>query len=80
MKKYLILLILVLLVFNCSYSATKIMPENDWKKKGLKGKVSQMIATTYKYDRNGKLLKKKYIIAMILYLILYLKNMEKMVY
>ena len=58
MKKYLILLILVLLVFNCSYSATKIMPENDWKKKGLKGKVSQMIATTYKYDRNGKLDKK----------------------
>ena len=49
---------MVLLVFNCSYSATKIMPENDWKKKGLKGKVSQMIATTYKYDRNGKLDKK----------------------
>ena len=31
-------------------------------------------------ELNKVILKKKYIIAMILYLILYLKNMEKMVY
>lgn len=31
------------------------MPENDWKKKGLKGRISQMIAIIYEYDENGKL-------------------------
>lgn len=39
MKKYFILFTLMLLVFNYSYSVSKIMPENDWKVKNLKGKV-----------------------------------------
>lgn len=57
MKKYFKLFILMLLIFSYSYSG--VMPETDWKKKGLKGKVSQTIATIYKYDRDGKLEKKK---------------------
>ena len=60
MKKYFKLFILMLLIFSCSYSG--VMPETDWKKKGLKGKVSQMIATIYKYDRDGKLEKKEKIV------------------
>ncbi|CAM1379554.1 hypothetical protein [Fusobacterium nucleatum] len=40
----------MLLVFSYSYSA--IMPETDWKKKDLKGKVKTMPETTYKYEDN----------------------------
>ena len=60
MKKYFKLFILMLLIFSYSYSG--VMPETDWKKKGLKGKVSQTIATIYKYDRDGKLEKKEKIV------------------
>jgi len=45
----------MLLVFNYSYSVSKIMPENDWKVKNLKGKVKTMIKTEYEYDSSGKL-------------------------
>ena len=55
MKKYFILFTLMLLVFNYSYSVSKIMPENDWKVKNLKGKVKTMIKTEYEYDSSGKL-------------------------
>ena len=55
MKKYFILFTLMLLVFNYSYSFSKIMPENDWKVKNLKGKVKTMIKTEYEYDSSGKL-------------------------
>ena len=44
MKKYFILFTLMLLVFNYSYSVSKIMPENDWKVKKLKGKVISSIS------------------------------------
>ena len=60
MKKYFKFFILMLLIFSYSYSG--VMPETDWKKKGLKGKVSQTIATIYKYDRDGKLEKKEKIV------------------
>lgn len=40
----------MLLVFSYSFSA--IMPETDWKKKDLKGKVKTMTETTYKYEDN----------------------------
>ena len=50
MKKYSILFTLMLLVFNYSYSVSKIMPENDWKVKNLKGKVKTMVKTEYEYD------------------------------
>ena len=55
MKKFLLLFTLMLLVFNYSYSVSKIMPENDWKVKNLKGKVKTMIKTEYEYDSSGKL-------------------------
>ena len=55
MKKYLKFFILMLLVFNYSYSVSKIMPENDWKVKKLKGKVKTMVKTEYEYDSSGKL-------------------------
>ena len=55
MKKYLLLFTLMLLVFNFSYSVSKIMPENDWKIKNLKGKVKSMVKTEYEYDSSGKL-------------------------
>ena len=55
MRKYLILLTLMLLVFNYSYSVSKIMPETDWKIKNLKGKVKTMVKTEYEYDSSGKL-------------------------
>ena len=55
MKKYFILFTLMLLVFNYSYSVSKIMPENDWKVKNLKGKVKTMIKTEYEYDSSEKL-------------------------
>ena len=55
MKKYSILFTLMLLVFNYSYSVSKIMPENDWKVKNLKGKVKTMVKTEYEYDSSGKL-------------------------
>ena len=55
MKKYLILLTLMLLVFNYSYSVSKIMQETDWKIKNLKGKVKSMVKTEYEYDSSGKL-------------------------
>ena len=53
MRKYLILLILMLLAFSSSYS--EIMPETDWKIKNLKGKVKSMVKTEYEYDSSGKL-------------------------
>ena len=55
MKKYFKLFMLMLLVFNYSYSVSKIMPENDWKVKNLKGKVKTMIKTEYEYDSSEKL-------------------------
>ena len=55
MKKYFILFTLMLLVFNYSYSVSKIMPENDCKVKNLKGKVKTMIKTEYEYDSSEKL-------------------------
>ena len=55
MKKFLLLFTLMLLVFNYSYSVSKIMPENDWKLKKLKGKVKSMVKTEYEYDSSGKL-------------------------
>ena len=55
MKKYLKFFMLMLLVFNYSYSVSKIMPENDWKVKKLKGKVKSMVKTEYEYDSSGKL-------------------------
>ena len=55
MKKYFILFTLMLLVFNYSYSVSKIMPENDWKVKNLKDKVKTMIKTEYEYDSSGEL-------------------------
>ena len=39
--------------FDDKYSA--IMPETDWKKKELKGKVKSMVKTEYEYDSSGKL-------------------------
>lgn len=53
MKKYFLSFILMLLFFNNSYSASKIMPENDWTKEDLKGKVKKMTSTTYKYGFSG---------------------------
>ena len=44
---------LMLLVFNYSYSVSKIMPETDWKIKNLKGKVKSMVKTEYEYDSKG---------------------------
>lgn len=58
MKKYLKLFLLMLLLFSYSYSA--IMPETDWKKKELKGKVKSMTETTYKYEDNEIKKKKLY--------------------
>ena len=55
MKKYFILFTLMLLVFNYSYSVSKIMPENDWKVKNLKGKVKTMVKIEYEYDSSGKI-------------------------
>ena len=55
MKKYFILFTLMLLVFNYSYSVSKIMPENDWKVKNLKGKVKSMVKIEYEYDSSGKI-------------------------
>ena len=52
MKKYLKLFLLMLLLFSYSYSA--IMPETDWKKKELKGKVKSMTETIYNYGYSGK--------------------------
>ena len=54
MKKFLLLFTLMLLVFNCSYSVSKIMPENDWKVKKLKGKVKTMVSKIDEYDYSGK--------------------------
>ena len=54
MKKFLLLFTMMLLVFNYSYSVSKIMPENDWKIKNLKGKVKTMVKTEYEYDSSGK--------------------------
>ena len=54
MKKFLLLFTLMLLVFNYSYSVSKIMPENDWKLKKLKGKVKTMVSKIDEYDYSGK--------------------------
>ena len=53
MKKYFKLVMLMLLVFSYSYSG--VMPETEWVKRGLKGKVKSMIKTEYEYDSSGKL-------------------------
>ena len=54
MKKFLLLFTLMLLVFNYSYSVSKIMPENDWKKMNLKGRVMKMVKQVRKYNTEGK--------------------------
>ena len=38
-----------------SYSYAGVMPETDWNKKELKGKVKTMIKTEYEYDSSEKL-------------------------
>jgi len=43
----------MLLVFSYSYAG--VMPETDWNKKELKGKVKTMIKTEYEYDSSEKL-------------------------
>ena len=53
MKKYLKLFILMLLVFSYSYSG--VMPETDWAKRKLKGKVKTMVKTEYGYEKSGKI-------------------------
>ena len=53
MKKILNLFLLMLLVFSYSYSG--VMPETDWAKRKLKGKVKSMVKTEYEYDSSGKL-------------------------
>ena len=58
MKKFFLLLTLMLLVFNYSYSVSKIMPENDWKKMNLKGRVMNMVKKVHKYNTDGKSLGK----------------------
>jgi len=52
-KKYLKLFILMLLVFSYSYSG--VMPETDWAKRKLKGKVKTMVMTEYGYEKSGKI-------------------------
>ena len=54
MKKFFLLFTLMLLVFNYSYSSLKIMPENDWKKMNLKGRVMKMVKKVHKYNSDGK--------------------------
>jgi len=44
----------MLLVFNYSYSVSKIMPETDWKKMNLKGRVMKMVKKVHKYNSDGK--------------------------
>ncbi|WP_261788514.1 hypothetical protein [Fusobacterium polymorphum] len=53
MKKYFKLFILMLLVFSYSYSG--VMPETDWAKRKLKGKVKSMVKTEYGYENSGKI-------------------------
>ena len=43
----------MLLVFSYSYSG--VMPETDWTKRKLKGKVKSMVKTEYGYENSGKL-------------------------
>ena len=54
MKKFFLLFTLMLLVFNYSYSVSKIMPETDWKKMNLKGRVMKMVKKVRKYNIDGK--------------------------
>ena len=54
MKKFLLLFTLMLLVFNCSYSVSKIMPENDWKKMNLKGRVMKMAIQFKQIEKEKK--------------------------
>ena len=54
MKKFFLLFTLMLLVFNYSYSSLKIIPENDWKKMNLKGRVMKMVKKVHKYNTDGK--------------------------
>ena len=54
MKKFLLFFTLMLSVFNYSYSVSKIMPENDWKKMNLKGRVMKMVKKVHKYNTDGK--------------------------
>ena len=54
MKKFFLLFTLMLLVFNYSYSSLKIMPETDWKKMNLKGRVMKMVKKVHKYNTEGK--------------------------
>ena len=53
MKKFFLLFTLMLLVFNYSYSVSNIIPENDWKKMNLKGKVKTMVSKIDEYDYSG---------------------------
>ena len=53
MKKYFKLFMLMLLVFSYSYAG--VMPETEWAKRGLKGKVKSMIKTEYGYENSGKI-------------------------
>ena len=54
MKKFFLLLTLMLLVFNYSYSVSKIMPENDWKKMNLKGRVMKMAIQFKQIEKEKK--------------------------
>ena len=53
MKKYFKLFMLMLLVFSYSYAG--VMPETEWAKRGLKGKVKSMVKTEYGYENSGKI-------------------------
>ena len=43
----------MLLVFSYSYAG--IMPETEWAKRKLKGKVKSMVKTEYGYENSGKI-------------------------
>ena len=53
MKKYFKLFMLMLLVFSYSYAG--VMPETEWAKRELKGKVKSMVKTEYGYENSGKI-------------------------
>ncbi len=53
MRKYFKLFMLMLLVFSYSYAG--VMPETEWAKRKLKGKVKSMIKTEYGYENSGKI-------------------------
>ena len=53
MRKYFKLFMLMLLVFSYSYAG--VMPETEWAKRKLKGKVKTMVKTEYGYEKSGKI-------------------------